>query len=414
MKRPEVKAGAGKVLFFSLLFLLWTAGTVAAEPLTLSDALRIGLADNPLIAAWEAKVKAGEGELSSARAFPNPEIGGRLGRITRFNPGDYEGSVELSQLLEVPAKRKYRRQAAEMDLKAISFEREGLKLTFIFEVKTAFYRLLLAEKNLGVAQDNEKSARTFLSSAKIRVEVGEAPEFELIKAQVEKARATNEVQKAANKVSLAKADLNILLGRPGSSPLEIAGALESPPEELNLESLMQKALERHPYIQQQNYLVEKQSRLLDMARASRYPDLTVTGFYDREIDKELAGLGLSVPLPLWNHQRGAIATAAAEKARAEAELRNLQNETTRLVTEAYQNYVIAKDLIQAFSQQLLKQAEETRRIAEISYREGAFGILELIEAQRTARQTSLDYQQALYDQKVAEAALERATGAGSL
>lgn len=414
MKRPEVKAGAGKVLFFSLLFLLWTAGTVAAEPLTLSDALRIGLADNPLIAAWEAKVKAGEGVLSSARAFPNPEIGGRLGRITRFNPGDYEGSVELSQLLEVPAKRKYRRQAAEMDLKATSFEREGLKLTFIFEVKTAFYRLLLAEKNLEVAQDNEKSARTFLSSAKIRVEVGEAPEFELIKAQVEMARATNEVQKAANKVSLAKANLNTLLGRPGSSPLEIAGALESPPEELNLESLMQKALERHPYIQQQNYLVERQSRLLDMARASRYPDLTVTGFYDREIDKELAGLGLSVPLPLWNHQRGAIATAAAEKARAEAELRNLQNETTRLVTEAYQNYVIAKDLIQAFSQQLLKQAEETRRIAEISYREGAFGILELIEAQRTARQTSLDYQQALYDQKVAEAALERATGAGSL
>lgn len=414
MKRPEVKAGAGKVLFFSLLFLLWTAGTVAAEPLTLSDALRIGLADNPLIAAWEAKVKAGEGVLSSARAFPNPEIGGRLGRITHFNPGDYEGSVELSQLLEVPAKRKYRRQAAEMDLKATSFEREGLKLTFIFEVKTAFYRLLLAEKNLEVAQDNEKSARTFLSSAKIRVEVGEAPEFELIKAQVEMARATNEVQKAANKVSLAKANLNTLLGRPGSSPLEIAGALESPPEELNLESLMQKALERHPYIQQQNYLVEKQSRLLDMARASRYPDLTVTGFYDREIDKELAGLGLSVPLPLWNHQRGAIATAAAEKARAEAELRNLQNETTRLVTEAYQNYVIAKDLIQAFSQQLLKQAEETRRIAEISYREGAFGILELIEAQRTARQTSLDYQQALYDQKVAEAALERATGAGSL
>ena len=414
MKRPEVMAGAGKVLFFSLLFLLWTAGTVAAEPLTLSDALRIGLADNPLIAAWEAKVKAGEGELSSARAFPNPEIGGRLGRITRFNPGDYEGSVELSQLLEVPAKRKYRRQAAEMDLKATSFEREGLKLTFIFEVKTAFYRLLLAEKNLEVAKDNERSAQTFLSSAKIRVEVGEAPEFELIKAQVEMARATNEVQKAANKVSLAKANLNTLLGRPGSSPLEIAGALESPPEELNLESLMQKALERHPYIQQQNYLVEKQSRLLDMARASRYPDLTVTGFYDREIDKELAGLGLSVPLPLWNHQRGAIATAAAEKARAEAELRNLQNETTRLVTEAYQNYVIAKDLIQAFSQQLLKQAEETRRIAEISYREGAFGILELIEAQRTARQTSLDYQQALYDQKVAEAALERATGAGSL
>jgi cobalt-zinc-cadmium efflux system outer membrane protein len=120
-----------------------------------------------------------------------------------------------------------------------------------------------------------------------------------------------------------------------------------------------------------------------------------------------------VPLPIWYHQKGAIGSASAEKIRVEAELRNLQNETTRSITEAYQDYLIANNLVQVFTKELLKQAEESRKIAEISYREGASGILDLIDAQRTARQTFLDYQQALFEWKVAEAALQRATGGGS-
>jgi cobalt-zinc-cadmium efflux system outer membrane protein len=394
--------------------MLLVSSVAAEEALTLPDVLRIALSDNPLISAWDAKVKAGEGGLLSARAFPNPEIGGEVARITRYDPGRNEGSVELSQPFEFPSKRRYRRQAAEMDLKALSYEREALKLNLIFEVKASFYGLLLAKKNLEVAQDNEKSAGTLLSSAQIRVEVGEAPEFELIKAQVERARASNEVRKAHSQVLLAQATLNSLMGRSASAPLEVTGELQSAPQEIGLSDLIQKALEAHPLVQQQNYLLQKQARLLDLAKSSRYPDLTVTGFYEWEIESERAGVGLSVPLPIWYRQKGEIGSAAAEKARAEAELRSLQNETARTVTEAYERYDIAKDLIQVFTQQLLQQAEETRRIAEISYREGASGILDLIEAQRTARQTHLDYQQALYDLKVAEAALERATGSGAL
>jgi cobalt-zinc-cadmium efflux system outer membrane protein len=245
------------------------------------------------------------------------------------------------------------------------------------------------------------------------VEVGEAPEFELIKAQVEVARASNEVQKASTRLSLAKTALNTLMGKSGSSPMEVAGKLESGRQDFSLEALIQKALEKHPLIQQQNYLVQRQARLVDEAKASRFPGVKVTGSYNREFDKDWVGVGLSLPLPIWYQQQGAITTASAEKIRAEAELKNLQNETNRSVTEAYQDYVIASNLVQVFTKELLRQAEESRKISEISYREGASGILDVIDAQRTARQTFLDYQQALFELKVAEAALERATGGGS-
>ncbi|MDH7500443.1 MAG: hypothetical protein QHH30_08675, partial [candidate division NC10 bacterium] len=62
------------LLILPLCFIAGAAGVAAAEePLSLPDVLRIALAENPLIAAWDAKVKAGEGGLASAKAFPNPE-----------------------------------------------------------------------------------------------------------------------------------------------------------------------------------------------------------------------------------------------------------------------------------------------------------------------------------------------------
>jgi cobalt-zinc-cadmium efflux system outer membrane protein len=396
-------------LLLALCFLLPSPAS-PQQPLTLPQVLSLALEKNPLLLAWEAQVRAGEAEVLSARAFPNPELSLGAGRIIRYDPGRLVSSLELSQTLELPGKRRYRRQAAEQGLSALTFQREEQKRALLFEVKRAFYDLLLAQKALEVAQDNLNSTQVLLSSAKVRVEVGEAAEFELIKAQVEVARARNEVEKASSRVNLARAALNTLLARPPSSPLEIAGELESPPRRIDLPQLLLKVEQEHPLLRQQERMVAQQESLLSLAKSSRYPDPTFSGFYQKEPDQELLGLSLSLPLPLWYRQQGEIGRAAAERARAEAELFHLKNDLCRQLTEAYQGYRIAQELVRTFTEQLLKQAEESRRIAEISYREGASSILDLIEAQRTARQTFLDYQQALYELKVAEAAMERVGG----
>jgi cobalt-zinc-cadmium efflux system outer membrane protein len=63
-----------------------------------------------------------------------------------------------------------------------------------------------------------------------------------------------------------------------------------------------------------------------------------------------------------------------------------------------------------FKSGLLKQAEEALRIAQISFIQGASGLLDLLDAQRVQRATLQEYYAALYDLSVAEAELERVTG----
>jgi len=132
--------------------------------------------------------------------------------------------------------------------------------------------------------------------------------------------------------------------------------------------------------------------------------------YVRDIDKETFGVVLSVPLPLWDQRQGKIATAMAENRRAEADLERSRVELAKSIAQEYQNYRIAREQLAVFEAGLLKQAEEALRIAQISFRQGASGLLDLLDAQRVQRATLQEYYGALHDLSVAQAQLERVTG----
>jgi cobalt-zinc-cadmium efflux system outer membrane protein len=59
---------------------------------------------------------------------------------------------------------------------------------------------------------------------------------------------------------------------------------------------------------------------------------------------------------------------------------------------------------------LLRQAEESRDIAQTAYREGAIGLLEFLEAQRTLTDVRHEYARSLYEAQASRLAVELALG----
>jgi cobalt-zinc-cadmium efflux system outer membrane protein len=80
------------------------------------------------------------------------------------------------------------------------------------------------------------------------------------------------------------------------------------------------------------------------------------------------------------------------------------------ITESVEEAHAAQDRIGVYEKGLLKQAEETLRIARISFQQGAASLLEFIDAQRVHRQMLLEYAQAQASFSVEMARLERWTG----
>jgi len=279
-----------------------------------------------------------------------------------------------------------------------------------YRVKAAFYELLFNRKGLGVSAKNLETVNALLNTVRTRVEAGESPEFELVKARVEALKSTKELKKARREVVKAGILLNSLLGNVLPDEFNIEGGFIILQKEYEMEELMSIALKNHPTIKERKKNLESLSYAFEGEKRSVIPDVTVRGYFDRELDKESYGMGLSIPLPLWYRQKGEIQTARGELRRAEAELSGVRIELSRAIEDAYSNLEIALEEIRVFEEGLLSQSQEALEISEFSYREGKSGLLDYLDAQRIYRETQLDYNMARFELSLSVADIERLAG----
>lgn len=403
------------LIFFLAFFHLSGAYKAMAEEktkYTIDDLMTLAVEKNPSLTVFKANLEASKGEVISARAYPNPEFEVQAGVGRPIDASESKGqyTFAIAQPLEWPNKRFYRNKAAEAAAVATGKEVDDFRLQLKAEVKKSFYQLLLNKKTLETAAENLRIVDELLKTVEVRVKAGEAPEFELVKAKVEKMRADKELKKARNMLAVSKASLNALLGGSLKEDFDIEGAFRVPQNRYSLDSLLSYAMENHPEVLRAKKDVEAKGYSLERERASVFPDVTVKGFFNKETDKDSYGVGLSLPIPFWYQRKGEIATASAEKIKAEAEVYRAKVELAKSITEEYQNYTIALDQIEVFEKGLLKEAAEALRIAELSYRQGESGILDFLDAQRVYTSTLREYYTAFFDLESSIAALERSAG----
>lgn len=388
------------------------AGADEQKAYTLDELISIAVAKNPSVAVFKARLEAAKAGIVSARAYPNPDIefqGGNAKSLETLKTRN-EYSMGISQPLELPQKRFYRRQAAEAGAESLEKDSDNFRIEVIAEVKKSFYLALLNKTVLDITVANYRTIEELFKSVSVRVKAGEAPEFELVKAKVELLRADKELKRAANKLVISKASLNALLGNSLEDGFEIAGAFILRKEKIALNQLLSRAIMNHPLILKSKKDVEAKGFSLEMEKASIFPDITIKAGVVRELDRESYTMGISMPLPIWYQRKGEIATASAEKSWAEAELHRKEVELSKAILEEHHNYLIAYDQIEIFEKGLLKQAEEALRIAELSYTQGESGILDYIDAQRVYLITIMEYYQSFFELEAAMASLEKVSG----
>jgi len=403
-----------RILYSCAIFLYLSVAVSSAEEKKygLQELMDMAVEKSPSTMIFRADIEASKGDVLSSKAYPNPgiELEGGRGKSLDGSDSGGEYSVSIDQPLEWPKKRLFRRKAAEAALEVSRYETDAFRLELHSEVKKAFYRLLLNKKELEVASENLNTVNELMKTAGLRVKAGEAPEFELVKAQVEALKSEKELRRAENRVAIAKAQLNSLLGNTLPEGFEVDGDFSSTDKRYNMDDLLSIALTKHPFIIRQEKESEAKGYALEMERQSVFPDVRVKGLYGKEIDKETYTLGLSIPLPLWYQRKGEITTASAERAKAEAGLSKAKVELSLAIEVTCKDYHIALNQIEVFEKGLLRQSEEALSIAELSYKQGESGILDYLDAQRVHRQTLLDYNQARFELSLAVAELERLGG----
>jgi cobalt-zinc-cadmium efflux system outer membrane protein len=319
----------------------------------------------------------------------------------------------VSQTIEFPGRRSLRGKIASSESREVLADRDLLRLEVAFQVKEAFYRVLLAEERLKYAVQDLELARDFQQKAQAKYEAGDVARLEVARAGVEASKAATALKLAGNEVLLAKARLNYLLGRAKFDPLEIQGDLVRVPVPIDREALVERALGSRPEVARVQASLQKESRRKSDAALSYLPD------FDLSLSRHrLAGAAttwdftLSFPIPLffWQPARGRIAEARAAIRSLERRSEDLMNRISLEVGEACFNARTAAEQIALFETEILAQAEDVYELVLFSFQEGETSGIELIEARRSLLEARRAYADALYGHSLTIAVLERSVG----
>jgi cobalt-zinc-cadmium efflux system outer membrane protein len=374
----------------------------------------LALERNPMIEGAQSVIQQNEGSQIQAGAYPNPTIVAQTADATIQDPrnGDRitERGVMVNQTVEWPGMRAARQHAADAGLAGATVGLEEAKLNLIAEVKQAFYELLLAERTVDLLQQNLEIVQEVARIVRARVRSGEGPQFEAVKADVEVLKAKQEMTKAKNAVRVKLVGLDTLTAGALGPRYKVQGDFRSLRDRLDPEQMAARDLSQHPLLKRQGKLVEQAELTVTKERQGRVPNVTLFGGYAREIGREAVMAGVSLPTPLWYRQQGHIATALGTQRKEEAELIRAKNDLARAINQHAREAETAQEQILVYEEGLLKEAQEALRIAQLSFRQGASSLLDVLDAQRVQRQIAVDYNQARFELSLALTRFERAVG----
>ena len=430
-----------------LILLLAVTPAMAQTPLSLSQAVVIALEKNPMRKAALADrhaAKAGVG-LSRSSLLPHAMFGegftrgddpvfafGSKLRQQRFRSADFSlTSLNTPAPLNNWSTRLmtqwnlfdsgaswFNLSRAKKLAEASGRQLERTDQELIGRVVNAYYGVLLADRQVEVAEASLKASQSVLDLTGDKQKAGLVVDSDLLSAQVNRGERQQEVIRAKNNAALARAELNNELGVAFGSEYGLPQKLDErplPPVALN--ELVAQAVEKRPDLRRLRLEQEAQEKGVSAAKAQFGPRLNA--FIGWEADhRNFTNLGGNnvmggVELQIDLFQGGAkAANLSLQKAYGDkmAALRTAAENGVRLeVQKAYLDWDANRQQLEV-ARASVEQAKESLRISQNRYEAGLVTITELLRAEEAAHRAEADYWQAVYRVQTSYAGIELAAG----
>lgn len=378
----------------------------ASPPLTLREALEIALHRNPDVLQARLRVDSAHGERRIAGALPNPTYLGIPGT-------PYQYGVSLP--LDVTPERLYRTRAARQGETATALDRRDVVRLVTFNVRQAFYDLLLADAQRAIAQEQRDIFARLLAADSVRLRAGDLPQRDVVKTELEVARAEGALARDEVAVHAARFALQALMGVTApDTGFTITGSLDSTPQlTLTPDSLLPLALGQRPDLAATQALADQGRSLKALATADLFPIPVASVVYQSTpFESGLRyAFGVSVPVPLFYWNGGERQRARAGLAAAEVSVQRTRAQIASDVALALEDFRSAQALTQRYQSGLLRKSSAALESSRFAYEQGAASLLELLDAIRTYGDTRAEAYGAAHDAWVAASALNRAVGA---
>ena len=386
-----------------------------AQSLTMRQALSRALAANPKLTAAERDVGIAAGRSIQANAIPNPELSVQAENVlgSRNSRGFQSAEItsQLSQLIELGGKREARNAAGLAELDNAGWQREAARLEVLSEAASAFIQVLFEQNRIRILDRQVETLNGLQPLLQRRVEAGASSQPEILRAQLAADLVRVESQKARTALATARRELAILMGQSSPTFTAVQGNLsvvrEPPPFKTVID-----AIGRNPQLMRWTAVRAQRDAELLIARLKAVPDvrLGVGWRHSRETGDNSAVLGLSIPLPVWDQNRGDILAARESLEKVQAERDIVKAVLVSLAGRSYDNAIGALREISLLRDTVLPNARRAVQAIEDGYGQGRFSLLEMLDVQAATTEAELREEEALRSFHVAVATIEGLVG----
>lgn len=437
-------------LFLCLTARSFSQAPAEPSPLSLQQAANIALEKNPLRKAAIADTKAASAGVQEAQSFLMPHVnfselatrgddpvyifGSKL-RQQRFSADNFAPPLNKLNnplpygnfstrfggtwnLFDSFASWHGINRAREMNVAAIH-QLERTDQEILFRAVQSYYGVLLASKQLEVAEQAEKTAKAIMDRSQVRFDAGLVVESDLLSAKVRLATREQELIRARNNLELARAQLNTAMGVSADAQYQVADSFaEKTLAAASLPELEQTALTTRPDLKRIEAQQSAQELSVAIAKSSFGPRLNAFAGWELDNPTFLAGGGgnnwlggIELQIDLF---QGGVKRAALSRERANAEkiaaLKQAASNAVRLeVRQAYYDQDATRQQVEV-ARTAIVQAQESLRINQDRYDGGLLTITDLLGAEEASRRSQADYWQAVYQFHISYANLELASG----
>jgi cobalt-zinc-cadmium efflux system outer membrane protein len=357
------------------------------RPYTLSDLQQLAAANSPLLRQAASDVEVARGNLDQARAYPNPTVGYEAGPNNN-NTATGSNGLFIDQVIKTGGKLKLQASAATMDLRNAELAFRRARSDLATQVRTAYYNLLVARETVRV----DKALAGFADEIyRLQADLlggGFAASHEPAALRAQAASIRLAYKQAIVNSIYAWRQLVAIIGLPQLPLSDVEGRVDRLIPYYDYDAVWAHILGNHTDVLIARNTLEKARYGLKLAQVAPVPDVEVRADLWKEFTvtpfNTWHTLSVSVPLPVWDRNRGNIRAAAAGLVRGSEESHRVEVALTNGLAAAYATYMDNLDAVEYYRRDILPdQVRYYRGVFERRKIDPNAAFADLVTAQQT-------------------------------
>lgn len=411
---------------------LCAPAAAAPQELTLEEAVRLALTNNPSGKIAVFDLEAAKGALVSARSYLWPTAAGthtdaktwagvaantNSGRDPNYTYDKYANSLTMNWVLY--SGDKVQSQVAQA-LLAVDSNRWGVDVArqqLKYNATEAFIALMAARDSVKLDEESVDRLQRYLEDVKLQFDVGVVAKVDVLRSEVELAKAKQTLIEDRNTYALVMAKLNNIIGLPLATEIAIRDELKAASFAETMDNCVEAAMKQRPEISQYDAAVKSAKAGVSVARSGYLPTVSAAyqaGWYDSSFPggnnyNWSAYLSTSWTFLDAGLTSGKVKQALSAYYKAKEQLQQTLDSVQLEVRSTFLSLKSSEQSIET-SSAAVGLAEEDYKIKVIRYQSGVGTNLDVMDAQVALTTAKNNYLKAMYNYNTYRAKLDKVMG----